>query len=55
MFGLGELKQTKVDREARLEGKLENLPCTLEYGLSWEDISRSIDLPIEPVREEARK
>jgi predicted transposase/invertase (TIGR01784 family) len=55
MFGLSELKQTKVYQEAQLEAKLASIPRMLDYGLSLEVIAGSLDLSIDLVREEARK
>lgn len=65
MFGLSELKQTKVYREALEEGKLEGtlegerkakleaIPELLKEGLSIEQIARALKLPVEVVRQES--
>ena len=55
MFGLSELKQTKVYQEAQLETKLEAIPRMLHLGLSLEVISQSLDLPLEFVQQEVHK
>lgn len=66
MFGLSELKQTKVYQEAFAEGeqigeykgelkaKLEAIPRMIEFGLSWEQIAQLQDLPLEVVQQAAQ-
>jgi predicted transposase/invertase (TIGR01784 family) len=52
MFGLSELKQTRVYQEAREEGeqegkqkaKLEAVPKLLALGLTLEQIAQALDL-----------
>ncbi len=59
MFGLSELKQTKVYQEALEEGeqkaKLETIPRMLRLGISLEIIAQSLDLPLEVVQQTAQK
>lgn len=59
MFGLSELKQTKVYQEALQEGEMRNklasIPRMLRLGFSFEIIAESLDLSSDLVREEARK
>jgi predicted transposase YdaD len=55
MFGLNELKQTKVYQEAYEEAKLESIPRMLQLGLSLTTIAQSLDLPLEVVQKEAQK
>ncbi len=63
MFGLSELKQTKVYQEAFEEGelkgelkaKLESIPELLKEGLRIEQIARALKLPIEVVRQEIQR
>ena len=70
MFGLSELKQTKVYQEAKLEGilegkqegkqegilqgKLKSVPKFIDEGLSLEIIARALDLPLEVVQQAAK-
>lgn len=67
MFGLSELKQTRVYQEAlaegreegreegkvqgRIEGKLESVPQLLALGLSVEQIAQALGLEVEQVRQ----
>lgn len=63
MFGLSELKQTKVYQEAFEEGeikgeikgelkaKLETILRMVQFGLTLEEIAQLLDLPIETVQE----
>ncbi len=63
MFGLSELKQTRVYQEAleegreegklqgRVEGKLESVPQFLTLGLSEEQIAEALGLEVEQVRQ----
>ncbi|MBD2456750.1 Rpn family recombination-promoting nuclease/putative transposase [Nostoc sp. FACHB-87] len=59
MFGLSELKQTRVYQEAReegklegrLEGKLEAVPKFLALGLTVEQIAQALDLDITQVQQ----
>ncbi|EDX78247.1 conserved hypothetical protein, putative [Coleofasciculus chthonoplastes PCC 7420] len=58
MFGLSELKQTKVYQEAQEEGrqetKLKAIPRLMQLGLSGEMIAEGLDLPGEVVQQAAR-
>ncbi len=55
MFGLSELKQTRVYQEALEEGerkaKLESIPRFLAFGLSLEQIAQGLGLSLEEVRQ----
>ncbi|HEY9707618.1 MAG TPA: Rpn family recombination-promoting nuclease/putative transposase, partial [Oculatellaceae cyanobacterium] len=63
MFGLSELKQTRVYQEAleegreegelqgRVKGKLESVPQFLALGLSVEQIAEALGLEVEQVRQ----
>jgi predicted transposase/invertase (TIGR01784 family) len=59
MFGLSELKQTRVYQEAREEGiqkgriqaKLEAVPKLLALGLTPEQIAQALDLDIIQVQQ----
>lgn len=63
MFGLSELKQTRVYQEAleegreegklqgRVEGKLESVPQLLALGLSVEQIAEALGLEVEQVQQ----
>jgi predicted transposase/invertase (TIGR01784 family) len=55
MWDLNALKQTKVYQEAkeegRLEGKLEIVPLLLSLGASVEQISETLGLDLEAVRQ----
>ena len=59
MFGLSDLKQTRVYQEAkeegRQEGKLETVPRLLILGLSVEQIAVVLDLDVDTVRQVAQK
>ncbi len=55
MLELGELKQTKVYQEAKLEGKLEAIPGLLEIGLSLEQIAQALKIDLEAVRQAAQR
>lgn len=71
MFGLSDLKQTKVYQEAkqegrqegkeegrqegRQEGKLETVPRLLALGLNVEQIAEALELDVEVVRQAAQK
>ncbi len=55
MFGLSDLKQTRVYQEARLEGKLDSIPRMLQFGLSLEDIAKLLDLSLEVVQQAAQQ
>ena len=58
MFGLSELKQTKVYQEAKLEGqlegKLEMIYKLLEEGFKIEEVARISDLPLEIIEKAAK-
>ncbi|PSB01324.1 Rpn family recombination-promoting nuclease/putative transposase [Merismopedia glauca] len=63
MFGLSELKQTKVYQEAlqkgeqkgELKAKLEAIPELLKEGLKIEQIARVLKLPVELVQQEIKQ
>lgn len=55
MFGLSELKQTRVYREALEEGKLQAVPHMLALGASVEQIAQALDLDVEVVRQVAQQ
>jgi predicted transposase/invertase (TIGR01784 family) len=58
MLGLGDLKQTKVYQEAEKEGerkaKIESVPRLMRMGLTLEQISQGLNLPIEEVKQAAQ-
>ncbi len=58
MFGLSELKQTRIYQEAveegRQEAKLEIVSRLLAFGLTTEQIAQALDLSIEEVRRVAQ-
>ena len=58
MFGLSELKQTKVYQEAFQEGeiaaKLATVPRLLALGLTVEQIAQALELDVEQVRQTAQ-
>ncbi|AUT03012.1 flagellar assembly protein H [Nostoc sp. CENA543] len=54
MLGLGDLKQTKVYQEGKLEGKLEGIPFMLSLGATVEQIAEALSLDIEQVRQIAQ-
>ncbi len=59
MFGLSELKQTRVyqeareegEQEGRLEAKLQAVPKLLALGLTVEQIAQALDLDIAQVQQ----
>ncbi|BAB74365.1 asr2666 [Nostoc sp. PCC 7120 = FACHB-418] len=65
MFGLSELKQTRVYQEAKEEGKLEGeqegkqkakleaIPKLLALGLTVEQIAQALDLDVTEVQQVA--
>lgn len=67
MFGLSELKETRVYQEAkqegreegkqegRLEAKLQAVPRFLALGLSVEQIAEGLGLSVEEVRQAAQQ
>ncbi len=67
MFGLSELKQTRVYQEAReegeqigkqegrLEAKLEAVPKFLALGLTVEQIAQALDLDVAQVQQVAQQ
>jgi predicted transposase/invertase (TIGR01784 family) len=59
MFGLSELKQTRVYQEAIEEGeqkaKLEAVPKLLALGLTPEQIAQALDLDIAQVQQAAQQ
>ena len=62
MFGMSELKQTRVyqealqegKREGQLEAKLEAVPLFLALGLSMEQVAEALGLEVEQVRQAAQ-
>ncbi|MEL6458216.1 MAG: Rpn family recombination-promoting nuclease/putative transposase [Cyanobacteria bacterium J06636_27] len=60
MFGLSDLKQTRVYQEGREEGleegmqqgRIESIPRLLKLGLSIEQIAQGLDLDLEEVRKQ---
>jgi predicted transposase/invertase (TIGR01784 family) len=54
MLGLGVLKETKFYQEAAYETKIETIPRLLKVGLSLEQISEALDLPLEEVKKAAQ-
>ncbi|MDY7022905.1 MAG: hypothetical protein SWJ54_16415 [Cyanobacteriota bacterium] len=58
MFGLSDLKQTRVYQEGKAEGliegkaegKLESIPGLLAIGLTVEQIATALGLDVEQVR-----
>jgi predicted transposase/invertase (TIGR01784 family) len=59
MFGLSDLKQTRVYQEGKQEGslqaKLAAVSRLLNFGLTVEQIAQALDLPVEKVTEVAQK
>lgn len=63
MFGLSDLKQTRVYQEGREEGKeegrtelqIESIPRLLKLGLSVEQIAQALDLNVQEVRQQIEK
>jgi predicted transposase/invertase (TIGR01784 family) len=55
MFGLSELKQTRVYQEGRLEAKLEAIPRLLALGLTVEQIAQALDLDVVQVQQAAEQ
>lgn len=51
MFGLSDLKQTRVYQEGRLEAKLEAVPKLLALGLTVEQIAQALDLDVAQVQQ----
>ena len=59
MFGLSELKQTKVYQEAkmegiiegRMEGRMEAVPGLLKLGLTVEQIATALKLSVEEIQQ----
>ncbi len=59
MFGLSDLKQTKVYQQAFAEGKTEGIeegkllavPSMLAAGLTVEQIAQALDLTVDEVRQ----
>lgn len=58
MFGLSDLKKTRVYQEAKQEGrtevKLESVPRLLALGLTVEQVAKALDLSVEQVKQEAK-
>jgi predicted transposase/invertase (TIGR01784 family) len=50
MFGLSDLKQTRVYQEGRLEAKLEAVPKLLALGLTVEQVAQALDLDVAQVQ-----
>ncbi len=67
MLGIEDLKQTRFYQEVfaegreegiqegRQEGKQETLSKMLDAGFDWETIAQILDLPLDVVRQEAKK
>ncbi|MEA5502156.1 Rpn family recombination-promoting nuclease/putative transposase [Halotia wernerae UHCC 0503] len=59
MFGLSDLKQTRVYQEGKEEGarqeKLRMIPLLLRLGLSLEEISKELGLSVEEVQQVMQK
>ncbi len=59
MFGLSELKQTRVYQEAKEEGeqaaKLKAVPKLLALGLTPEQIAQALELDVVQVQEVAQQ
>jgi predicted transposase/invertase (TIGR01784 family) len=67
MFGLSELKQTKVYQEAFEEGKQEGVeegvrrekfktvPLLLRLGLTVQEVARELELSVEEVQQVAQQ
>ncbi len=59
MFGLSELKQTRVyqegKQEGRFEAKLEAVPKFLALGLTPEQIAQALDLDVVQVQQVAEQ
>ncbi|MBW4477691.1 MAG: hypothetical protein KME54_12685 [Tolypothrix brevis GSE-NOS-MK-07-07A] len=59
MFGLSELKQTRVyqqgKEEGSLEAKLEAIPRLLVLGLTMEQIAQALDLELAQVQQAAEQ
>lgn len=53
MLGLGDLKQTRVYQEGKLEGKLEAVPRLLKLGLTLEQVAEALELEVAEVRKAA--
>ncbi|MEH2293845.1 hypothetical protein [Nostoc sp.] len=51
MFGLSELKQTRVYQEGSFEAKLEAVPKLLALGLNVEQIAQALNLNISQVQQ----
>jgi len=55
MFGLNELKQTRVYQEGREEGarqeKFRMIPLLLRLGLSLEEVAKELGLSLEEVQQ----
>ncbi|MBD2437881.1 Rpn family recombination-promoting nuclease/putative transposase [Nostoc sp. FACHB-110] len=55
MFGLSELKQTRVYQEIKEETLLETVPRLLAMGLTVEQIAEALSLSVEQVQQAATK
>ncbi|HLO86860.1 MAG TPA: hypothetical protein VK203_17920 [Nostocaceae cyanobacterium] len=63
MLGLGDLKETRVYQEAKLEGKIEGriegkieaIPFMLNLGATVEQIAEALGLDVELVRKVAEQ
>ncbi len=59
MFGLSELKQTRVYQQAFAEGeqkgKLKTVPRFLALGLTIEQIAQELDLTVDEVTQAAQE
>lgn len=55
MFGLSELKQTRVYQEIKEEALLETVPRLLAMGLTVEQIAEALSLSVEQVQQVTTK
>ncbi len=59
MFGLSDLKQTRVYQEGKEEGALKEkfrmIPLLLRLGLSYEETAKELGLSLEEVQQEMQK
>lgn len=51
MFGLSELKQTRVYQEIKEEALLEAVPRLLALGLTLKQVAEALDLSFEQVQQ----
>ncbi|MEH1903164.1 MAG: hypothetical protein V7L04_17560 [Nostoc sp.] len=63
MFGLSDLKQTRVYQQGKQEGKQEGareekfrmIPLLLRLGLSFEETAKELGLSLEEIQQERQK